>query len=125
MRDLLIVGSGSFLGGVCRYYLSGWVLHSFASERFPLGTFVVNFIGCLVIGIIAGLAEHHHLFSQSTRLFLMTGLLGGFTTFSAFGYETVSLLRTHGMELAILNVVLSVVCGLVAVWVGLRLTTIL
>ncbi len=125
MRDLLLVGSGSFLGGICRYYLSGWILHAFASERFPLGTFVVNFIGCLVIGIIGGLAEHHHMFSQSTRLFIMTGLLGGFTTFSAFGYETIFLMRTHGMELAVLNVFLSVVCGLVAVWVGLKFTTIL
>lgn len=123
MRDLIIVGSGSFIGGIGRYYLSGWVLHAFASQRFPLGTFVVNFIGCLIIGVVGGLAEHHHVFSPSMRLFIMTGLLGGFTTFSAFGYETVFLMRTHGMELALLNIVLSIICCLGAVWIGLRLAT--
>lgn len=122
MRELLIVGGGSFIGGVCRYYLSGWVLHAFAAPRFPLGTLVVNLIGCLCIGVVAGLAEHHHIFSASARLFLMTGLLGGFTTFSAFGYETVYLMRTHGLDLALLNVLLSVAVGLAAVWLGLRLT---
>lgn len=121
MRDFLIVGSGSFVGGVGRYYLSGWFLHSFAAHRFPLGTLAVNFIGCLAIGLVGGLAEHYHLFSSSTRLFLITGLLGGFTTFSAFGYETLFLMRTHGLELALLNVFLSVALCLAAVWLGLRL----
>lgn len=121
MRDLLIVGGGSFLGGACRYYLSGWVMHSFIDMRFPLGTLAVNFLGCFAIGIIGGLAEHHHMFSPPIRLFLITGLLGGFTTFSAFGYETLYLVRTGGLNLAFLNVILSVVLCLLAVWFGLRL----
>jgi CrcB protein len=121
MRELLIVGTGSFLGGICRYYLSGWVVSSFATQRFPLGTFTVNFIGCFIIGIVAGLAEQHQMFNQSARLFLVTGLLGGFTTFSAFGYETLILLRTQNVELALLNIILSLVFCLIAVWVGLRI----
>lgn len=122
MRDFLLVGTGSFVGGVCRYYVGGWILHSFAGQRFPLSTLVVNFVGCLVIGVIGSLAEHHHMFSQPARLFLMTGLLGGFTTFSAFGYETFYLMRTHGWDLAAANIFLSVLLCLAAVWLGFRVT---
>jgi len=121
MKEYLLVGTGSFVGGVSRYFLSGLALHMFASQRFPIGTLVVNFLGCLAIGILSGLAEHHHLFTQNLRILLITGLLGGFTTFSAFGYETIYLVRTNNLNLAILNVVLSLVLCLTAVWLGTKI----
>ena len=121
MKELILVGGGSFIGGISRYCLSGILLHQYPEQRFPLGTFAVNFLGCLLIGIFAALAEHHHFVSQNMRLFLITGLLGGFTTFSAFGFETIFLLRTNHLDLALLNVCLSVTVCLAAVWLGLRL----
>lgn len=121
MTNLIVVGLGSFLGGISRYYLSGVILHTFISLHFPLGTFLVNFIGCFLIGIFGGLAEHRDMFSPQLRLFVMTGVLGGFTTFSAFGYETIYLMRTHGLDLALLNMGLSVGLCLLAVWVGLQI----
>src|SRR4051812_35869751 len=104
MREVLLVGIGSFIGGVARYLVSGWALHTFTSWRLPIGTFVVNFVGCLLIGLIAGLSEHRHIISSEFRLFLITGMLGGFTTFSAFGYETIFLIRSGAVDVAALNV---------------------
>ena len=118
MKSALIVGVGGFLGSVSRYKLSGVFLHHFPSWKFPIGTLFVNVAGCLVIGLLAGLVEHRDFFSPDTRLFLFTGLLGGFTTFSAFGYESIYLLRRGELALFLSYVILSVVCGLLAVWLG-------
>ena len=119
MREILIVGLGGFLGSVARLKLSGWILHSTLDWRFPLPTFCVNVLGCLLIGILAGLAEER--FSFEMRLFLLTGILGGFTTFSAFGLEGVDLVRRGDVAIAIAYALLSIVCGFTAVWFGLRL----
>lgn len=121
MRALLLVGLGGFLGSIARYRLGGIVTQWTLQHRFPFGTFAVNVLGCLVIGVLAGLAERHHAFNLEARLFLFTGLLGGFTTFSAFGLETVELLRRGDLATAALYVGASVVVGLAAVWIGLRL----
>ena len=121
MHPILLVGLGGFLGAVARYTLGGLVLHLTAQERFPYSTFAVNVLGCLVVGILAGLAERHHAFGPDTRLFLFTGLLGGFTTFSAFGLETVHLLRRSELATAALYAGGSVVLGIAAVWLGLKL----
>lgn len=118
MRDVLLVGLGGFLGSIGRYGLSGVILRQTAADRFPLGTLVVNVLGCLVMGLLAGLAERWHLFGAPARLFLMTGLLGGFTTFSAFAYETYFLGREQAWLSAAANVFLSVALGLAALWVG-------
>ena len=88
--------------------------------KFPLSTFVVNVIGCLIAGILIGLIEKHDFFNPSTRLFLFAGLLGGFTTFSAFGLETVYLLQKHDFLWAGLNVVLSVFVGILVLWLGIK-----
>jgi fluoride exporter len=93
MTNILLVGLGGFIGSVARYKLGGWVLHLTVQEKFPFSTFAVNVAGCLVAGVLAGLVEKYELFSPEARLLLFTGLLGGFTTFSAFGLETLSLLR--------------------------------
>ena len=120
MTNILLVGLGGFFGSVARYKLGGWLLHLTAQEKFPFSTFAVNVVGCLLVGILAGLAEKHELFGPGTRLFLFTGLLGGFTTFSAFGLETMFLLRRGETWVAAMYVVASVLLGLVAVWVGIK-----
>lgn len=101
-----------------RYLLSGWVLHRVASWQFPLGTFVVNVLGCLFVGVLGGLVVKYELLSADWRLFLFTGIAGGFTTFSAFGLETVYLLRKGEVAVAATYVGSSVVVGLLALWLG-------
>ena len=122
LGSVLLVGVGGFAGSVARYLLGGWVLHHTAQQRFPWSTFAVNVTGCLVIGVLAGLAERHALSSPGMRLFLFTGLLGGFTTFSAFGLETMHLLKRGDFMTASANVVLSVAAGLAALWLGMGMT---
>lgn len=120
MKAVLAVGLGGLLGSLARYKLGGFVLHHTGDWRFPLSTFVVNVLGCGLVGILAGIAEHRHGLSPEVRLFLITGFCGGFTTFSAFGLETVYLLRRHEAAWALANVAVSVVGGIAAVWLGWR-----
>ncbi len=121
MRDLLLVGSGSFLGGIARYCLSGFVSQQLSPDfRFPAGTFGVNFLGCLLIGLVGGLG-----ISDQTKLFIITGFLGGFTTFSAFSNETFYLMRSELWQLAALYVLLSVLVCLIAVWAGYKISQML
>jgi CrcB protein len=119
MKAILLVALGGAIGSVTRFKLSGWILHHTIDWRFPAGTFTVNVAGCLVAGVCAGLAEKHDMFSPDTRLLLFTGILGGFTTFSAFGLETMFLLKRGELMVAGANVLLSVAAGLVALWLGL------
>ena len=119
MKAVLLVALGGAVGSVARYKLSGLVLHHTIDWRFPAGTFTVNVLGCLVAGVLAGLAEKHDLLSPEARLMLFTGVLGGFTTFAAFGLETMHLLKRGDLAVAAANVVLSVVAGLAALWLGL------
>lgn len=121
LNGLLLVGLGGFAGSVARYKLGGYVLHLTVQERFPFSTLAVNILGCLLVGILAGLAERFDLFGPGTRLFLFTGLLGGFTTFSAFGLDAVFLLRRGELWVAALYAGASVVLGVTAVWFGLKL----
>jgi CrcB protein len=120
MRQIMLVGLGGFLGSVARFKLSGLVLHHAVDWRFPLPTFLVNVVGCLVAGVLAGFVERHGWFSPDTRLLLFTGILGGFTTFSAFGVDTVYLMRRGETAVAFAYVALSVLCGLGALWLGMR-----
>jgi fluoride exporter len=121
LKQILIVGLGGALGSVLRYKIGGFALHHTQSWNFPVSTLSINIAGCFAIGILAALVEHHDLFSPSMRLLLFTGLLGGFTTFSAFGYESVFLIRRGMIPVAMAYVSLSVLCGLAAVSVGLKL----
>ena len=121
IKQILIVAIGGAVGSVLRYKLGGFALHHTQSWDFPVSTFSVNLAGCFAIGILAALVEHHDLFSPSMRLLLFTGLLGGFTTFSAFGYESVFLLRRGLASIAASYVILSVVGGMVAVFLGMKL----
>ena len=117
MVKWLIVGAGSFLGGIARYALSGLV-HRWAGAGFPWGTLAVNVAGCFLIGGVLHLVEDRTLLGPDARLFVAVGLLGGFTTFSAFGWETFELLRGGQLGLALLNVGGNVAAGLTAVWLG-------
>lgn len=121
MKAALLVALGGAIGSVARYKLSGLVLHHTVDWRFPAGTFAVNVLGCLAAGILAGLAEKHDMLSADARRLVFTGLLGGFTTFSAFGVETVHLLKRGEIGVASANVVLSIAAGLFALWLGLEL----
>jgi len=118
--NILLVGLGGFAGAVARYLLGGWVLHHTLSAKFPWSTFAVNVLGCLVIGVLSGLAERLEWFSPPVRLLLLTGLLGGFTTFSAFGLETVHLLRRGEPTIALVYALGSVLVCILAVWIGLK-----
>ena len=85
---------------------------------FPAGTLAVNLAGCLAIGFLGGIAEQRRIFDPEIRLFVFVGILGGFTTFSAFSYETASLAHDARLAAALLNITLQVLVGLLAVWLG-------
>jgi CrcB protein len=125
IKQMLVVGLGGCLGSIARYKLGGFVLHRTGAWDFPFSTLVVNLLGCLAIGVLAALVEQHDFFSASTRLFLFTGILGGFTTFSAFAYEGSFLLRRSLFNAATLYAMLSVLGGLVAVWIGMKCVNLL
>ncbi len=117
MPNWLVVGLGSFLGGAARYALIAFV-HRVAGLRFPLGTLIVNVVGCFLIGGVLHLVKDRSALGPETRLFVAVGLLGGFTTFSAFGSETFELLSGDQLPLALLNVAGHLGLGLGAVWLG-------
>lgn len=121
MSKLLLVGCGGFVGSVLRYLVSGWVHRLVERPGFPWGTLVVNLLGCFAIGVLSGLAESRQVLSAEARLFLLIGLLGGFTTFSTFGYETTALLAESQRLAALANVAAQVVLGIAAVYAGHRL----
>ena len=123
MKSILLVALGGAIGSVARFKLSGLVLHHASNWRFPAGTLAVNVIGCFVAGLLAGLAVKQELFTPDARVFLFTGLLGGFTTFSAFGLETLLLLKRGEAGVAIANVVVSVAAGLLVAWLGYGMAT--
>lgn len=120
MKALLLVAAGGAIGSVARYLMSGWVSHYAVASRFPWGTFAVNTIGCLLAGLAVGYLLRADL-GADMRVFLFAGLLGGFTTFSAFGVETIALMRKGEMLIAGANVVGSVAVALAALWLGMAL----
>ena len=123
MQNILIVGLGGFIGSIARYKLGELILHLTTQGRFPFSTLPVNGLGCLGVGVLAGIAERHEVFGQEVRLFLFTGLLGGFTTFSAFGLEAMHLIRRGDLGIAALYVGASVILGIAAVWLGFKFAT--
>lgn len=122
LSQSLIVGAGGFVGAVLRFTVSGAVQRSAGFSPFPYGTLVVNVTGCLAIGLLSGLAESRQVLTPESRLLLLIGVLGSFTTFSTFGYETLTLLRDGAMLRAAGNVGLHVGLGLGAAWAGLALS---
>ncbi len=122
MLNLVYVGVGGFIGSIGRYLVTGAVYQIFPNSYLPIGTAVVNILGCFLIGFLSGLTELRQLLSPEMRIFLLIGLLGGFTTFSTFGYETIASLRTGEFVSALANVLIQVIVGLSAVWLGYNVT---
>jgi CrcB protein len=116
--NILLVGIGGFIGSALRYLVSGWVQQISKSLDFPYGTLTVNLIGCFVIGFLGELAEARGTLNSETRLLVFIGLLGGFTTFSSFGNDTLNLARSGQMFNALTNIVVNVMIGLFLVWLG-------
>lgn len=118
----LAVGVGGALGAMARHLLNGALQSRF--DIFPAGIFAINALGCLVIGVLAGLLASSRLeLGETGRLFLVVGVLGGFTTFSSYGLDTLTLARGGHTGLAVGNAVGQMVVGLAAVWVGFSLGT--
>lgn len=119
MAKLLYIAAGGALGSVLRYIMSGWT-YRFTSEAFPWGTLAVNVLGCFVIGLLWALSERAS-FAPNTRIFLFTGMLGGFTTFSTYALESFNLIRDGEVGAFAINVLASNLLGLAAVLVGFTL----
>jgi CrcB protein len=118
MVKMILVGFGGFLGAVARWVVAGAVQRVAGSE-FPAGTLVVNVAGCFAIGVMMALVTEYQLLGPGTRVFVITGFLGAFTTFSTFGYETLEMARSGAWPGALLNVAVSLAVGLGAVFGGL------
>lgn len=116
IKDIIIVGIGSGIGGICRYLIS--LFMSQVHNSFPWGTFAVNVAGCFLIGILWGATSRFQNLSPSFALFLMIGFCGGFTTFSTFSKEGLALLQANNYTLFALYAIGSVVSGIMAVALG-------
>jgi CrcB protein len=114
---VVYVALGGALGSVARYLLS-LAVHRYTAAGFPYGTFTVNIVGCALFGLIIGAAEHRIDLTPAVRAFFLVGVLGGFTTFSAFTFDTLELLRTAAFLRAALNVLGQIAFGLLALWLG-------
>ena len=108
------------VGAMARYLVVVWLNGGLGGSGFPYGTLTVNAVGCFLIGLVVGFAEAHKPLSPEVQAFLLVGVLGGFTTFSAFGIDTIRLFKDHAYFVGSANVLLQVAIGLTAVVVGLR-----
>jgi len=114
---LLAIAVGGALGALARYGCA-LLIHRWLGTQFPYGTLTINVLGCAVIGAVMFLTEERQMMNESLRVFLTVGILGAFTTFSTFGYETYLLVRDGHGVLAALSVAGNLVVGLGAVWAG-------
>ena len=117
MVNYLVIGFGGFLGAVTRYAVSAWIGQKWG-RSFPLGTFFVNVSGSFLIALIMSLMTERFMVNPQWRLFLAVGFLGAYTTFSTFELETGALLRDGEWMIALLNVLLSVAAGFIALKIG-------
>lgn len=121
MLKFVLIALGGGAGALLRYLVAGWA-QSLSGGSFPLGTLVVNVTGCLVIGVLAAVFAGPQLIAEEYRVAVLVGVMGAFTTFSTFGWETFSLAQDGQAQLALANLVLSNTLGLAAVWIGYRVT---
>lgn len=117
MIKLMMIALGGAIGALLRYSVSG-LMHKYVDTIFPIGTLTANLIGCLLIGFLWQLFDAT-IVSENTRVFLLVGLLGAFTTFSTFGLESLNLLRDGEIRFAAFNIIGGVVIGLICVFIGI------
>jgi CrcB protein len=117
IRILLLIGSGSFLGGISRFLTSRYIQQHVLSD-FPYGTFIVNILGCFLIGLFFGISERAEVLSIEARMFLTVGFCGGFTTFSTFSNESLAMIRDGNIFYVALYAGGSVVIGILATYIG-------
>ncbi len=115
---LVLVGVGGCVGAMLRYVVSGYVQNALRDAQFPYGTLAVNVMGCFIIGLLSQVADARGLFTTESRLFIFTGVLGGYTTFSTFANESMNLLRDGQGVAVVANVAVHVFASLAAVWLG-------
>lgn len=115
--NILLVGTGSLLGGISRYLLSGWIRQMWPSA-FPWGTLTVNLIGCFIIGWTSSLLPASSYLSENHRLLLVVGFCGSFTTFSTFSFDNLTLLNMKAYPALFLNISASLFVGLLATGFG-------
>ena len=120
MKPLLIIGLGGCIGSIFRYLIQMYIGRSI-TQAFPLGTLLVNISGCLIIGLLYGFSAKYAAITVEWRLFLVTGLCGGYTTFSSFSYESISLFKQGNYTYFILYTSLSFVLGLLATVGGIAI----
>jgi CrcB protein len=120
LKNIVLVGLGGAIGSVLRYVSSIFVDRYFSSV-FPWATFAVNIVGCLLVGLLLGIFERQQLATAEIRLLFVTGFCGGYTTFSTFAAENLTLIQYEQFGLAVLYTVLSVLIGIAAVWLGISL----
>ncbi len=121
IKAVILIFFGGGIGSVFRYLTSVFT-EKYVQSTFPWATFFVNVVGCLIVGILAGLFVRQQLTSPDLRLLFITGFCGGFTTFSAFALENVKLFQNGNSLLALLYIALSVILGVFAVWTGMMIT---
>ncbi len=119
LRSFLLVGLGSFLGGGLRFLVSKWA-QTYVHNPFPLGTFLVNVMGCFLIGLFYAWFERGHISNPDIRLFLTVGVCGGFTTFSTFMNENYRLMKSDSMLWMAFYAASSLFVGLLCVWLGYK-----
>ena len=124
MYKILLIGAAGLAGTLARYWLSGWADQRWGGT-FPIGTMVVNLVGCLMVGFLFHATEERYPIDPVVRSAVLVGLLGGFTTFSSFGVQTFNLLREGEVFLAGTNIVVSNVAGLILVWTGYAISRVL
>jgi CrcB protein len=114
---LFLIGLGGALGSIARYLFSSFVLR-LSGTLFPVGTFAVNLVGCVTFGAIIGAAQQRFVLTPEKNAFLLVGVLGGFTTFSSFAYESFALAQDGQFLAAAVNIFGQVTAGLVGLWAG-------